>query len=62
MPDEELARKTRANRLREQIERLKNSSAETEKDLHEEEPEKENPREFIHRKMREWDNKGGSSR
>jgi hypothetical protein len=62
MPDEEPARKIRAKRLREQIDRLVDPSAEIEKDLHEEEPQKENPREFIHRKMRERDNKGGSSR
>jgi hypothetical protein len=62
MPNEESARKARAKGLRAQIERLVDPSAETEKDPREEEPEKENPREFIHRKMREWDNKGGSSR
>ena len=62
MPNEESARKARAKGLRAQIERLVDPNAETEKDPREEEPEKENPREFIHRKMREWDNKGGSSR
>jgi len=62
MPDEESARKDRAKRLREQIERLVDPSAETKKESREEEPEKENPREFIHRKMREWDNRRGSSR
>ena len=62
MPDEETARRIRANRLREQVEQLVAPSNETEKEVREEEPTKESPREFIHRKMREWGNKGESSR
>ena len=62
MPDEDESRKVRASRLREQIERLTVPENKPEKDVGEEESENENPREFIHRRMREWENKGDSSR
>ena len=62
MPDEETTRKIRANRLREQIERLTTSENKSKENVREEGSANESPREFIHRKMREWDNKGGSSR
>lgn len=58
MPDEETDRKVRANRLRKQIERLAASRDEPKEDVREERPPNESPREFIHRKMREWGNKG----
>ena len=63
MPDEETTRKLRARRLREQIERLTAPGKEPKEDVPEEAPTAdENPREFIHRKMREWGDKGDSSR
>ena len=62
MPDEDKSRKVRANRLREQIERLTAPGNKPENNVGEEESENENPREFIHRRMREWENKGESSR
>ena len=62
MPDEDKARKVRANRLREQIERLTAPGNKSEKNVGEEESENETPREFIHRRMREWENKGESPR
>jgi hypothetical protein len=62
MPDEETARRIRAKRVREQIDRLVVPRNETEKDVREEESVKESPREFIHRKMREWGSKEESSR
>ena len=62
MPDEETTRKIRANRLREQIERLKAPRNKPKENDRGEEAANENPREFIHRKMRELGNKGESSR
>ena len=62
MPDEETTRKIRANRLREQIERLKAPGNKPKENVREDGPANESPREFIHRKMRELGNKGGSSR
>jgi hypothetical protein len=62
VPDEDETRKVRATRLREQIERLTAPENKPEKNVGEEESENENPREFIHRRMREWGNKGDSSR
>ena len=62
MPDEETTRKIRANRLREQIERLKAPGSEPKENVSEEGATNESPREFIHRKMRELGNKGESSR
>ena len=62
MPDEDTTRKVRANRLREQIERLTAPGNKSEENAGEEESQNENPREFIHRRMREWENKGESSR
>ena len=56
MPDEDKIRKVRANRLREQIERLTAPENKPDKNVGEEESENENPREFIHRRMREWEN------
>ena len=61
MSDEETTRKIRANRLREQIERLTTPGDEPKEDVPEEGPANESPREFIHRKMRGWGNKGESS-
>jgi hypothetical protein len=62
MPDEEAARKLRAKRLKEQIDRLVTPGNKPEDDAREEGPARENPREFIHRKMREWGKERGSSR
>jgi hypothetical protein len=62
MPDEETTRKIRADRLREQIERLKAPGNEPKENVREEGAANESPREFIHRKMRELGNKGESSR
>jgi hypothetical protein len=62
VPDEETTRKLRAKRLREQIERLTTPGNEPKEDVPEEAPGDANPREFIHRKMREWGDKGESSR
>jgi hypothetical protein len=62
MPDEETTRKIRANRLREQIERLKAPGNKPKENVREEGAANESPREFIHRKMRELGNKGESSR
>jgi hypothetical protein len=61
VPDEETTRKIRANRLREQIERLTAPRDEPKEDAPEEGPADASPREFIHRKMREWGDKGKSS-
>jgi hypothetical protein len=62
MPDEETTRKIRADRLREQIERLKAPGNEPKENVREEGAANESPREFTHRKMRELGNKGESSR
>jgi hypothetical protein len=62
VPDDETTRKLRAKRLREQIERLTTPGNKREEDVPEEAPADANPREFIHRKMREWDDKEDSSR
>jgi len=62
VPDEETTRKVRANRLREQIERLTTPGNESKENVPEESPADASPREFIHKKMREWGNKGESSR
>jgi len=62
MPDEEAARKIRAKHLKEQIDRLVTPGKEPEKDVHEEGPTNESPREFIHRKMRERGKDRGTSR
>jgi hypothetical protein len=62
MPDEETTRKIRANRLREQIERLKAPGNKPKENVREEGAANESPRVFIHRKMRELGNKGESSR
>ena len=62
MPDEETTRKNRANRLREQIERLKAPRNKPKENGRGEGAANESPREFIHRKMRELGNKGESSR
>jgi hypothetical protein len=62
MPDEETTRKIRANRLREQIERLKAPGNKPKENFRGEGAANESPREFIHRKMRELGNKGESSR
>jgi hypothetical protein len=57
MPDEDEARKLRAKRLKEQVNRLVTQGKKPE-----EGPINENPREFIHRKMREWGKDRGTSR
>ena len=62
MPGEETTRKIRANRLREQIERLTAPGNKPKENVREEGLANESPREFIHRKMRELGNKGESSR
>jgi hypothetical protein len=62
MPDEETPRKIRANRLREQIERLKAPGNKPKENVRGEGSANESPREFIHRRMRELGNKGESSR
>ena len=62
MPDEETTRKIRANRLREQIERLKAPGNKPKENDRGGGAPNENPREFIHKKMRELGNKGESSR
>jgi hypothetical protein len=62
MPDEETTRKIRANRLREQIERLTAPGEEPKENVQGEGAANESPREFIHRKMRGSGNKGESSR
>jgi hypothetical protein len=60
--DEDTTRKIRADRLREQIERLTAPGNKPEEKVGEEGSENESPREFIHRRMRELGNKGESSR
>jgi ERCC4-type nuclease len=62
MPDEDTARKIRANRLREQIERLTAPGNKPKENVRGEGAANESPREFIHRKMRELGSKGESSR
>jgi hypothetical protein len=62
MPDEEAARKIRAKRLKEQIDRLLTPGKKPEDDVREEGQTNESPREFIHRKMRESGKDGGTSR
>jgi hypothetical protein len=62
MPDEETTRKIRANRLREQIERLKAPGNKPKENVRGEGAANESPREFIHRRMRELRTKGESSR
>jgi hypothetical protein len=62
MPDEDTARKIRANRLREQIEQLTAPGNKPKENVRGEGATNESPREFIHRKMRELGNKGESSR
>ena len=52
MPDEETTRKIRANRLREQIERLKAPGNNPMENVRVEGAANESDREFIHRKMR----------
>jgi hypothetical protein len=55
MSDDEAAQKARAERLRQQIERLKSPVPE-ERDLDTpKSPAKESPRDFTHRRMRELD-------
>jgi len=62
MPDEDTTGKIRANRLREQIERLTAPRNKPKENGGEEGSANESPREFIHRRMREWEGKGESSR
>ncbi|HET7269542.1 MAG TPA: hypothetical protein VFI90_00515 [Rubrobacter sp.] len=62
MPDDEVARKIRAKRLKEQIDRLTTPGKKPEEESREEGPANESPRDFIHRKMREWGKDRGTSR
>jgi hypothetical protein len=62
MRDDETTRKIRANRLREQIERLMAPGNKPKENVRGEGAANESPREFIHRRMRELRNKGESSR
>jgi hypothetical protein len=54
--DDEEARKERARRLHEQIEHLAPGDTEPEPEP-EADASAESPRDFIHRKMREWETK-----
>ena len=59
--DDETVRKARAERLRKQVERLMSHGDEATDDAGETGvPVEESPREFIHREMRERDNKEGN--
>jgi len=62
VPDEATERRIRVERLRKQIEDLVVPRNKAEKDTREEEPTSESPREFVNRKMREWDNVRKASR
>jgi hypothetical protein len=56
VPDEATERRIRVERLRKQIEELVAPRNKAEEDAREEGPTSESPREFVNRKMREWDN------
>jgi hypothetical protein len=52
-PSDAAAQKARAERLRKQVEELKEGPEEAEKEQTKEPTKKESPRDFIHRRMRE---------
>ncbi len=52
-PDQEAAQKARAERLRKQVEELKQGEEEAGQGQSKEPARKETPRDFIHRRMRE---------